>query len=130
MQRTACRAQRLLGTVNPSDEMAITAVRNAGDVTCGTWLNPTRGEFATGHHSGDIFVWSISSSGMQSSAVLVTPMKVVQGGVTLPVQSLTYVSGRRENLMVFGGGDEDHPPGLVLLPLLHSMPVSGAAVHC
>jgi hypothetical protein len=114
--------------VSPADPLAITAVRNAGDVTCGCWLGPSSNEFATGHHSGDIFIWGCPSSGGGGSsssagpaeAVLVAPMKVVQGMGTLPVQSLQFVSGRRECLLVFGGGDEDHPPGLVLLPLAHA----------
>lgn len=136
---------------------------SSGQITSAAWLhNSSRGVVATGHASGDVNIWSLTtgtelsssdSSSWQAAAsngheqlkpqllerLRVVPRPAVRDsraksrkeknadasdtaaaaskGKFKPVHALQHVPGRTESLLVFGGGEEDKPDGLVLLPI-------------
>ncbi len=96
------------------------AARNSGHTTSACWLTRTaRGDFATGHATGDIIVWALPGPDDLQPRVL-AQLRVAPAPAQ-PLRSLQFVSGRHESLLVFGGQGEDQPDGLVLLPLPEPM---------
>jgi hypothetical protein len=125
------RPQQLLAVVNTSNSAVpyTRSARGSGNVTAACWLhNPKRGDFATGHEYGDVNIWAMpagAAGGTPGAAAAgeanLVPTLLVQLQVAPPpcraIRSLQHVYGKHEQLLVFGGQDQDQPDGLVLLPL-------------
>lgn len=62
------RASCLLATVNPAQPDTMTAVAKAGKVTAACWVGGRHADFASGHHSGEIFLWGLP--GVKSAELL------------------------------------------------------------
>jgi hypothetical protein len=131
------RPQQLVAVVNTTNSAVpyTRSARGSGNVTAACWIhNPKRGDFATGHEYGDVNIWALpaaaaaggggsssTSAAAAAGEASLVPTLLVQLQVAPPpcraIRSLQHVYGKHEQLLVWGGQDQDQPDGLVLLPL-------------
>ncbi|MEW5311029.1 MAG: hypothetical protein WDW38_002776 [Sanguina aurantia] len=112
------RASCLLATVNPAQPDTMTAVAKAGKVTAACWVGGRHADFASGHRSGEIFLWGLP--GVRSAELLLlAPLRVVADEAE-PIRHLECIhapwgAGLPPSLLVWGGQMEEQPDSLTLL---------------
>eukprot|EP00877_Chromochloris_zofingiensis_P001873 jgi/Chrzof1/11687/Cz06g05130.t1 len=109
-------AQELIAVMGHKNSKTAHSARQSGAVAAACWIpDSSKGDFATGHAGGDVNVWALPAAD-ELQPRLLSQLRV-SAAPSRGICALEYVGGKGESLLVFGGGHEDHPDGLMLLPL-------------
>ncbi|MEW5299954.1 MAG: hypothetical protein WDW36_002922 [Sanguina aurantia] len=120
------RASCLLATVNPAQPDTMTAVVKAGSVTAACWVGGRHADFASGHRSGEIFLWGLPGV-RTAELLLLAPLRVFADEAE-PIRHLECVhapwgAGLPPSLLALGGQMEEQPDSLTLLAVpAHNKP--------
>lgn len=120
-------AQELIAVMGHKNSKTAHSARQSGAVAAACWIpDSSKGDFATGHAGGDVNVWALPAAD-ELQPRLLSQLRV-SAAPSRGICALEYVGGKGESLLVFGGGHEDHPDGLMLLPLPEALLVSTQTV--
>lgn len=113
---------------NMSLDVLVSAnITDPGEVTCAAWVGKLTSPylFASGHDSGDVFTWCLPDElrGVSDKKQVRIP-RIMHQFVIRPehsvgskVQSISFISGEEDCLLVFGGQPLEEPSGLNLFQL-------------